>query len=275
MTGRPGRRSSGRPTSTTTGDHGHPDPPTIDVHLTPADLRAAMEADVRAGLTRPRLKKLPPVYFYDDRGSRLFDDITRLDEYYPTRAERSILEAHAKDMIATAQGGASLVELRRRHPRQDPGTARRHAATAAARHLRPARRQRHHHLGERPLALAAEYPGPTVQAVPVGDFHNHLDRLGGTWLSAFFRLPRRDRRQLRARPAVVAFLAGLVEIMRPGDRFLLGTDVIKDRDPPLRRRLRRRRRGDRRIQPQCAPCAQRRPRCGLRAGPLHPRSPLE
>ena len=84
-------------------------PPTIDVHLTPADLRAAMEADVRRGLTSSP-KELPPVYFYDDRGSRLFDEITRLPEYYPTRAERSILEAHAKDMVAVA-GADTLIEL--------------------------------------------------------------------------------------------------------------------------------------------------------------------
>src|ERR1700727_1480715 len=54
-------------------------PPTIDIHLSPSDLRNAMEEDVRAGLTTAP-KQLPPVYFYDDRGSRLFDDITRLDE---------------------------------------------------------------------------------------------------------------------------------------------------------------------------------------------------
>ena len=76
-------------------------PPTIDVYLTPADLRAAMEADVRIGLTSLP-KQLPPVYFYDDRGSRLFDEITRLPEYYPTRAERAILEARAADMPVSA-----------------------------------------------------------------------------------------------------------------------------------------------------------------------------
>ena len=83
--------------------------PTIDIHLTEADLRTAMEHDVRAGLTAVP-KQLPPVYFYDDRGSRLFDDITRLPEYYPTRAERSILEAHARDM-ADRSGADTLVEL--------------------------------------------------------------------------------------------------------------------------------------------------------------------
>ena len=100
-------------------------PPTIDVHLTPADLRAAMEADVRPGLTSTP-KQLPPVYFYDDRGSRLFDEITRLPEYYPTRAERSILEAHAKDMVAAA-GADVLVELGAGTCDKSAGAARRHA----------------------------------------------------------------------------------------------------------------------------------------------------
>src|ERR1700684_3775347 len=84
-------------------------PPTMDLHLSGSDLRHAMELDVRTGLTA-QPKSIPPVYFYDDRGSRLFDEITRLPEYYPTRAERSILEAHAKDMVATA-GADVLVEL--------------------------------------------------------------------------------------------------------------------------------------------------------------------
>src|ERR1700676_4881339 len=84
-------------------------PPTIDVHLSGDDLRESMERDVRSGLTADP-KSLPPVYFYDDRGSRLFDEITRLPEYYPTRSELSILEAHAKD-IARWSDADTLVEL--------------------------------------------------------------------------------------------------------------------------------------------------------------------
>jgi L-histidine Nalpha-methyltransferase len=199
-------------------------PPTIDVHLTPADLRVAMEADVRAGLTASP-KKLPPVYFYDDRGSRLFDEITRLPEYYPTRAERSILEAHAKDMVATA-GADVLVEL-------GAGTCDKTRVLLDA--MRDCGR-----LGtyvpldvsdttvwEAASALAGEYPGLAVRAV-VGDFHNHLDRLEapGRRLFAFLGGTVGNFEPAQR----VAFLTGLVEVMRPGDRFLLGTDVIKDRD---------------------------------------------
>src|SRR4051812_49998063 len=82
---------------------------TIDVRLAPGDRREAMERDVRSGFAATP-KSLPPVWFYDERGSRLFDKITRLPEYYLTRAERSILERHAGD-IAAAAGVDTLVEL--------------------------------------------------------------------------------------------------------------------------------------------------------------------
>jgi len=196
--------------------------PTIDVHLTPADLRAAMEADVRAGLTASP-KQLPPVYFYDDRGSRLFDQITRLPEYYPTRAERSILEAHAGEIVRAA-GADVLVEL-------GAGTC------DKSRVLLDAMRAEGLLGGYVPLdvsdttlweaatAIVDEYPGLAVRAV-VGDFHRHLDHLDapGRRLFAFlggtvgnFEPTQRS-----------TFLASLSEVMRPGDRFLLGTDVIKD-----------------------------------------------
>ena len=81
----------------------------IDVHLGPDDLAHALEADVRAGLTASP-KALPPKWFYDDRGSELFDEITRLPEYYPTRTERAILVAHAADIVARTEAD-TLVEL--------------------------------------------------------------------------------------------------------------------------------------------------------------------
>lgn len=79
---------------------------------TPAALPRAdvtMLAEVRAGLNAVQ-KKLPSKYFYDRRGSELFEEITRLPEYYLTRAERSILEANAA-MIAAQSGARTLVEL--------------------------------------------------------------------------------------------------------------------------------------------------------------------
>ena len=197
-------------------------PPTIDVHLTPDDLRDAMEADVRSGLTATP-KQLPPVYFYDDRGSRLFDEITRLPEYYPTRAERSILEAHAGEIVEAA-GADVLVEL-------GAGTCEK------SRVLLDAMRAQgllgayvpldvsDTTLWEAATALADEYPGLAVRAV-VGDFHRHLDQLDapGRRLFAFLGGTVGNFEPTQR----AAFLASLAEVMRTGDRFLLGTDVIKD-----------------------------------------------
>src|SRR6201997_4012135 len=85
--------------------------PTIDVLLAPDHLMAAMRSDVLAGLSAPPgQRSLPPKWFYDDRGSELFDEITRLPEYYPTRTERSILTEHAGD-VARLTGADTLVEL--------------------------------------------------------------------------------------------------------------------------------------------------------------------
>ena len=82
---------------------------TVDTRLAPEDLTAALRADATRGLTATP-KDLPPKWFYDDRGSELFDEITRLDEYYPTRTERSILVEHADDIVA-ASAADTLVEL--------------------------------------------------------------------------------------------------------------------------------------------------------------------
>src|SRR5512144_56608 len=82
---------------------------TVDVHLKADDTARALEADVRAGLGATP-KTLPPKWFYDDRGSDLFDEITRLDEYYPTRRERRILIDRARE-IARNSAAETLVEL--------------------------------------------------------------------------------------------------------------------------------------------------------------------
>jgi L-histidine Nalpha-methyltransferase len=198
-------------------------PPTIDIHLSPRDLRDAMERDVRTGLTAQR-KHLPPVYFYDDRGSRLFDDITRLPEYYPTRAERSILDAHAKD-IAQRSEADTLVEL-------GAGTCDKSRVLLDAM-ASNGRLERFVPLDvsdttlwEAATALSVEYPGLAVNAV-VADFHHHLDRLpsAGRRLFAFLggtigNLDPDQRQQ---------FFLALGKVMTTDDRLLLGTDLVKDR----------------------------------------------
>src|SRR5580693_908202 len=82
---------------------------TIDVHLSPDEVRQRMRADAIAGLQADP-KSIPPVWFYDERGSQLFEEITRLPEYYPTRAERRLLEAFAPT-IAQLSKADTLVEL--------------------------------------------------------------------------------------------------------------------------------------------------------------------
>jgi L-histidine Nalpha-methyltransferase len=196
--------------------------PSIDVYLTGDDLRAALENDVRVGLTAPA-KWLPPIYFYDDRGSALFDEITRLEEYYPTRAERALLEAHAPE-IATRSGADTLVELGAGTCDKSrvlldafvaAGTLRRYVPLDVSDGT----------LWAAATALVDEYPGLAVHAV-VGDFDHHIVHLPvdgrrmvaflGSTIGNFY--PNHRRR----------FLFDLDCTMTHGDSFLLGTDLIKD-----------------------------------------------
>ncbi|CAN5702039.1 L-histidine N(alpha)-methyltransferase [soil metagenome] len=196
--------------------------PIIDVHLAPDDLAAALRADVRAGLTADP-KELPPKWFYDDRGCELFDAITRLDEYYPTRREREILTREA-GAIATLTGADTLVEL-------GSGTSEKTRllldALAAAGHLT---RFVPFEVNEATLrsaaaAVAAEYPGVEVHGV-VGDFERHLHTLphDGRRLIAFLGGTIGNLRPAERKE----FLAEVAATMAPGDHLLLGTDLVKD-----------------------------------------------
>ena len=190
----------------------------VEAHLTAEDRRAVLEADARDGLTATP-KQLSPIWFYDERGSALFDEITRLPEYYPTRCERALLHDHA-DEIASLAGADTLVEL-------GSGTSDKTRVLLDA--MQPAR---YVPLDVDPdtlvaaaEALSAEYPDLHVHAV-AADFHQHLDRL-----------PRDGRRLL-------AFLGGTIGNFRPDERahflgevraslddhdtFLLGVDLVKD-----------------------------------------------
>jgi L-histidine N-alpha-methyltransferase len=200
---------------------------TIDVHLDEADMDRALRDDVRTGLTSFP-KTLPPKWFYDDTGSQLFDDITRLPEYYPTRREREILEARAEE-IATVTGAAALVELGSGTSTKtrllldalrDAGTLHTFAPfDCSEATLRDA--------GE---SIALAYPGISIHGV-VGDFERHLELL-----------PRDDHTGSR----LVAFLGGTIGNLAPPERakffsdlagglaesecLLLGTDLVKDRE---------------------------------------------
>jgi L-histidine N-alpha-methyltransferase len=195
----------------------------IDVHLPRGGVLAGLAEDAREGLSCP-FKELPPKYFYDERGSELFEAITELDEYYPTRAERAILERRAGEIVAAAEAGI-LIEL-------GSGSA------AKTRWLLDAMRDRdmldayvpvdisEEITRETAERLVEEYPGLRVHGI-VCDYETHLERvpreegaliafLGGT-IGNFRPAPRRS------------FLARIATLMYPGDRFLLGTDLVKDR----------------------------------------------
>jgi L-histidine Nalpha-methyltransferase len=194
----------------------------VDVHLGPEDLAAALRADARRGLTA-RPKALPPKWFYDEEGCRLFDAITRLPEYYPTRAEREILSVRAGD-IAERAGADTLVEL-------GSGTSEKTRllldALSAQRTLR---RFIPFDVSERTLrdaavAIELEYPGVDVHAV-VGDFEHHLDRLpaGGRRLVAFLGSTIGNLEP----DARSGFYRMIAAGLGPDDSFLLGTDLVKD-----------------------------------------------
>ncbi|MDX6503938.1 MAG: gamma-glutamyl hercynylcysteine S-oxide synthase [Gaiellaceae bacterium] len=194
----------------------------VDLWLDHESLERALRADVRRGLTATP-KELPPKWFYDERGSQLFDEITRLPEYYLTRAERSILEQHAGE-IATLSGAETLVEL-------GSGTSEKTRllldALVAAGTLS---RFVPFDVSEETLRRSAQqiaetYPSLAVHAV-VGDFEHHLGRLprGGRRLVAFLGSTIGNLRPgERAR-----LLATLAAGMEPGDVLLLGADLVKD-----------------------------------------------
>ncbi|GGS77148.1 MULTISPECIES: L-histidine N(alpha)-methyltransferase [Streptomyces] len=180
---------------------------------------AALRADVRAGLTgSPRT--LPPKWFYDARGSELFDQITELPEYYPTRAERKILAARA-GAIAAASGAATLVEL-------GSGSSEKTRYLLDA--LTGLRAYVPVDVSESALvgagrAIAAERPGLDVHAL-IADFTGALELpdTPGPRLLAF--LGGTIGNLLPAERA--AFLASVRSALAPGDTLLLGTDLVKN-----------------------------------------------
>jgi L-histidine Nalpha-methyltransferase len=195
----------------------------LTYHLRPEDAAAALRADARAGLTATP-KTLPPRWFYDERGSELFDRITRLPEYYPTRAERAILDARAAE-IAAAAGADLLVEL-------GSGTSEKTRLLLTA--LRAAGTLRWFVpfdvdpsvLRAAGAALTDEYPGLEVAAV-VGDFTRHLSELPTTGRRRLIAFLGSTIGNLEPGPRG-DFLTAVASALRPGDSFLLGTDLVKD-----------------------------------------------
>jgi L-histidine N-alpha-methyltransferase len=195
----------------------------IEVHLR-ADGGMAMARDIRLGLTA-KPKELAPKYFYDERGSQLFEQITELPEYYPTRAEREILCRRSAEIVAAAGEPGTLVEL-------GSGSA------AKTRHLLSAMRDACCLATYVPVdiseeitrataeALVEEYPGLGVHGL-VCDFEHDLERIpdGGDGRLVAFLGGTIGNLYPQAR---LEFLSRIAALLEPGDRILLGTDLVKE-----------------------------------------------
>ena len=192
-----------------------------------SDRDVTMAREVRAGLAHaPR--SIPPKYFYDARGSRLFDAICDLPEYYLTRAEAALLERHADEIVAN-MGATTLVEI-------GSGMARKTGLLIGALCARTASpRYVPFDIAAEPIeasarALLARYPQLSVCGL-IGDFGYDLPRLpiaapasAGARLVAFLgsTIGNLDER------AAPAFLGQVAQLLAERDRFLLGVDLVKD-----------------------------------------------
>ena len=193
-----------------------------DVHVDRVALQNTLAEDVRRGLG-DRPKSLPPKYFYDAVGSALFERITRLPEYYLTRAEHALLDAHARGILREARpdeivelGAGSPAKFRRLLAAMNGTPVRRYIPIDVDGGMLEASAQ----------ALLREHPDLDIHAV-VGDFERHLDRVPaatGRRLVAFLgstigNLDADARHRL---------LVGLRGLLGAGDRLLIGMDLVKN-----------------------------------------------
>ncbi|MCP3981732.1 MAG: L-histidine N(alpha)-methyltransferase [bacterium] len=182
-----------------------------------------MADDVRRGLTASP-KRLPSKYFYDERGSELFERITELPEYYLTRIERGLLERHApailrhggaRELVELGAGSATKTRLLLDAGR-DEGSLRRYVPLEVSREIAEVSARE----------IAGHYPDLSVHVV-VGDFEGHMDEVpgGDRRLVAFLgstigNFPREQ---------AVEFLSEAKLLLRDGGHLLLGADLVKDR----------------------------------------------
>ncbi|MEO6471875.1 MAG: L-histidine N(alpha)-methyltransferase [Aeromicrobium sp.] len=198
--------------------------PVVSVLLDPDWASGSLVEDVLRGFaSHPRA--LPPKWLYDETGSELFDEITRLKEYYPFVREHEILTEHAVDIVA-ASGATTLVELGSGTSEKTRILLDAFTATGQLECFAPV------DVSEATLRKAASqisqsYPGVQVEAV-VGDFTLHLAHL-----------PKHGRRMVAFLGGTIgnlyqeergAFLGALVDTLESGDSLLLGTDLTKSAD---------------------------------------------
>jgi L-histidine Nalpha-methyltransferase len=194
----------------------------LTVYLTRDDIVRGLRSDVLTGLTATP-KTLPPKWFYDARGSELFERITELPEYYPTRAEREILADRA-DEIAALTGTHTLVEL------GSGSSEKTHLLLAALRRAKTLREIVALDVSDSALessvaVLREEYAPAIVHGV-VGDFTQHLALLPGGAPRMVVFLGGTIGNLVPAERA--KFLSALRDNLQAGEWLLLGTDLVKD-----------------------------------------------
>ena len=201
---------------------------TLSNNLAADSAATALRDDVVTGL-RQTPKTLPPKWFYDAVGSHLFDQITRLPEYYPTRAEAQILREQSA-AIAAHSGADTLVELGSGTSEKtrmllsalrDNGTLRRFVPFDVDAGV----------LESAGKSLQQEYPELEIDAV-CGDFEEHLAKIPGGGRRLFVFLGSTIG-NLTPQPRA-EFLAALADVLEPGDALLLGTDLVKDAERLVR-----------------------------------------
>ena len=195
--------------------------PSLDIHLDATELAAALRVEARRGLTATP-KVLPPKWFYDERGSELFEAITALPEYYPARREREILRVRADDIVALSRP-ETLVEL-------GSGSATKTRILLDA--LTGVGAVSHYvafdiceqAVRDAGAAIVRGYPGLAVTGV-VGDFGRHLPGVPrhGRQLVAFLGGTIGNLEPKERRP----FLSRLRTTVTGGDHLLLGADLVK------------------------------------------------
>jgi L-histidine Nalpha-methyltransferase len=182
-----------------------------------------MLAEVAAGLSAPQ-KELSPKYFYDQRGSELFEEITRLPEYYPTRTERALLTTWMPELIP-ALGTRGLIEL-------GAGSAEKSRLILNAMHTAGTAGVyvpidvSASFLNQTAAKLRREYPGLIVEPV-VADISEDLQRPRGLPHPALFAFLGSTIGNFYP-PAAIRLLTRVRAAMEPGDRFLLGVDLRKN-----------------------------------------------
>ncbi|MDV6209209.1 L-histidine N(alpha)-methyltransferase [Rhodococcus erythropolis] len=196
--------------------------PTLEVYLTPAESVDALRVEAREGLSATP-KWLSPKWFYDARGSELFEEITALPEYYPTRTERGLLTQYA-DEIAALTEPEILIELGSGSSEKtrlllDAMTARGTLRTyvpqdVSVTALEGAARQ-----------VGAEFPGIEVLGV-VSDFTGSLHHLPGGGRRAVAFLGGTLGNLVPAERA--EFLSGIAAVLAPGENLILGVGLVID-----------------------------------------------